>query len=218
VSTPNANEITEVTWVKLSSVTHAFNESQRINYLSFTPVSSSSLNVTAPGSSNLCSPGYYMMFLINGNGVPSVARIVQVTVPPQPANAIKDSRYFVRQHYYDLLNREPDKAGLQNNTRVITVCANDAACIEQKRVLAARGFWDSAEFKQKFPAVVNQSGNPPFNNSEFVKLCYRLYLRREAEPAGFNSWLNLLNQANDYNAVIKGFITSAEYLGRFGQP
>jgi hypothetical protein len=218
VTTPDANDIADVTFVKLSSVTHAFNENQRINYLSFTPTSAGSLNVTAPGSSNLCTPGHYMMFLINRNGVPSIARIIQVTVPPQPSNAIIDSRYFVRQNYYDLLNREPDKAGWQNNTRVITACGNNIPCIEQKRVEASRGFWDSAEFKQKFPAVVNPSGNPAFNNAEFVKLCYRLYLRREPSPAEVTGWLSQLNQANDYNAIIKGFITSTEYRGRFGQP
>jgi hypothetical protein len=218
VSTPNPGDIAEVTFVKLSSVTHAFNENHRINYLSFTPASGTNLNVTAPGSSNLCPPGHYMMFLINRNGVPSIAKIIQVTVPPQPLNAIIDSRFFVRQHYYDLLNREPDKPGLQNNTRVITACGNNIPCIEQKRVEAARGFWDSAEFKQKFPAVVSPSGNPAFNNTEFVKLCYRLYLRREPSPAEVNVWLSQLNQANDYNAVIKGFITSTEYRARFGQP
>ncbi len=218
VSAPNAGNIAEVTWVKLSSVTHAFNESQRINYLSFTPATATSLNVTAPGSSNLCPPGHYMMFLINSNGVPSVARIVQITVPPQPSNAIKDSRFFVRQQYYDLLGREPDKSGWQGHTRAITSCINNAACIEQKRVEVSRAFWDSAEFKQKFPSVVNPSGNPAFNNAEFVRLCYVLYLRRDPDPAGFNGWLAQLNATNDYNNVIKGFITSTEYLSRFGQP
>lgn len=218
VATPNANDIAEVTLVKLSSTTHAFNEGQRINYLSFTPVSQTSLNVTAPGSANLCSPGHYMMFLINRNGVPSVAKFVQMAVPAQVANAIRDSRFFVRQHYYDLLNREADKAGLQTNTAIITACANNAACIEQKRIEAARIFWNSAEFRQKYPAVVNPGGNPPFNNAEFVRLCYVLYLHRNPDPGGYNQWLNILNSTGDYNRIIKEFVTSTEYLARFGQP
>jgi hypothetical protein len=30
-------------------------------------------------SRNLCPPGYYMLFLLNDRGVPSVARMVQVS-------------------------------------------------------------------------------------------------------------------------------------------
>ena len=36
------------------------------------------LNVVAP-SANLAPPGPYMLFILNGNGVPSVARIVTLT-------------------------------------------------------------------------------------------------------------------------------------------
>jgi hypothetical protein len=66
--------------------------------------------------------------------------------------------------------------------------------------------------------VVNPSGNPMYVNSEFVRLCYVLYLRRNPDPVGFNGWLNSLNQDNDYNRVIRGFITSPEYRARFIQP
>jgi hypothetical protein len=34
--------------------------------------------VTAPASHNLSPPGDYMLFLINSNGVPSVANIVRL--------------------------------------------------------------------------------------------------------------------------------------------
>jgi len=57
-----------------------------------------------------------------------------------------------------------------------------------------------------------------FVNSEFVRLCYVLYLKRDPDPGGFNVWLNQLNQDNDYNRVISGFLTSTEYRARFGQP
>ena len=88
VETPDAASITKVTLVRLSSVTHAFNENQRFNSLSFTRVAGG-LNVTAPANGNLAPPGDYMLFLINGNGVPSVAKIVRVGaagVPAAPSN------------------------------------------------------------------------------------------------------------------------------------
>jgi uncharacterized repeat protein (TIGR01451 family) len=77
VRTPNAASIKRVNWIRLSSVTHAFNETQRLNRLTFSTVSQG-LNVTAPISPNLAPPGPYMLFLLDGKGVPSVARIVLI--------------------------------------------------------------------------------------------------------------------------------------------
>ncbi|MBW4564587.1 MAG: DUF1929 domain-containing protein [Mojavia pulchra JT2-VF2] len=77
VNTPDAANITSVSWIRLSSVTHGFNENQRINRLNYTKTAGS-LNVTAPSDRNLCPPGHYMLFILN-NGVPSVAKIVQIS-------------------------------------------------------------------------------------------------------------------------------------------
>jgi hypothetical protein len=88
VETPDAAGIAKVTIVRLSSVTHAFNENQRFNSLSFTRVAGG-LNVTAPANANLAPPGDYMMFLINGDGVPSVAKFVRVGtagIPTAPSH------------------------------------------------------------------------------------------------------------------------------------
>jgi uncharacterized membrane protein len=51
---------------------------QREVGLSFT-AGTGSLTVTAPPNSNIAPPGYYMLFLLNNSGVPSVANFVQVT-------------------------------------------------------------------------------------------------------------------------------------------
>ena len=44
------------------------------------------LNVTAPSNPNIAPPGYYMLFILNGSGVPSVAKIIQISGsgPPTP--------------------------------------------------------------------------------------------------------------------------------------
>jgi len=77
IGTPDAAGITQVTWIRLSSTTHAFNMEQRFSRLSFSPAAGG-LNVVAPSSANLSPPGYYMLFILNGNGVPSVAKIIQI--------------------------------------------------------------------------------------------------------------------------------------------
>ncbi len=77
VGTTHPNLVGQVNWLRLSSVTHSFNANQRINFLNFT-ADANTLKVTAPASANLCPPGHYMLFVLNKNNVPSVAKIIRV--------------------------------------------------------------------------------------------------------------------------------------------
>jgi hypothetical protein len=85
VSTNDAGAINDVTWVRLSSVTHSFNENQRFNRLTFSNPPGTVLTVTPP-SANQAPPGHYMLFILQ-NGVPSVAKIVRL-VGPNPLGVI----------------------------------------------------------------------------------------------------------------------------------
>jgi galactose oxidase len=67
-----------VTLVRLSSVTHSFNAGQRINFLS-SEVQAATLKATAPSSAGACSPGHYMLFILDQQGAPSIAKIVQIS-------------------------------------------------------------------------------------------------------------------------------------------
>jgi len=75
VSTPDAADITKVTLIRLSSVTHAFDQSQRLVPLSFSP-STAALAIAFPTSRAAAPPGPYMLFLVNGAGVPSEGRLL----------------------------------------------------------------------------------------------------------------------------------------------
>jgi hypothetical protein len=66
--------------------------------------------------------------------------------------------------------------------------------------------------------------NPTFTRAEFntafVLMQYFGYLGRDPDSAGFNFWLNKLNQFNGnfVNAeMVKAFLVSSEYRHRFGQ-
>src|SRR4029450_4726603 len=72
VSTPDAGSISKVTLIALSSVTHGFNMGQRISRPVFSQANGG-LCVTGPSIPNKPPPGYYMLFILNSNGVPSVA-------------------------------------------------------------------------------------------------------------------------------------------------
>jgi Galactose oxidase-like, Early set domain/Glyoxal oxidase N-terminus len=81
VQTSDAASIAHVVLVRNGTVTHAFGMDQREVETSFTG-GSGALTVTAPPNGNIAPPGYYMLFILNNSGVPSVAKFVQLT--PQP--------------------------------------------------------------------------------------------------------------------------------------
>jgi hypothetical protein len=76
VQTPDAASIKSVALIRTPSVTHALDQNGRYIPLSFT-AGSGQLTVTAPSSSNTAPPGYYMLYIVNTNGVPSVASFVR---------------------------------------------------------------------------------------------------------------------------------------------
>ena len=84
VETPDALTTSKITMLRLSSVTHGFNQSQYINELSFSQATGG-LNVVAPSGGAVAPPGPYLLFILNGNGVPSVANILQVGGPAAPS-------------------------------------------------------------------------------------------------------------------------------------
>lgn len=77
VSTPDAASIASVTLIRTGAVTHFFDQNERYVPLAFTQTSGG-LSVTAPINGNLAPPGYYMLFIVNSSGVPSVAPFVQI--------------------------------------------------------------------------------------------------------------------------------------------
>jgi hypothetical protein len=88
VQSPDAASIAKVTLIRLASVTHAFNQNQRINILQFTP-GSGTVDITTPANANLAPPGDYMLFAVNTNGVPSIGTVVRLSAsaptPPPPS-------------------------------------------------------------------------------------------------------------------------------------
>jgi hypothetical protein len=59
VGTPDAASISKVTWIRLGSVTHSFNQTQRFQRLTFSQASGG-LNVVFPSSANQSPPGHYL--------------------------------------------------------------------------------------------------------------------------------------------------------------
>jgi hypothetical protein len=77
LASPDAGQVVRVTLVRLGSVTHAFDQSQRFLELTFRKTAGG-ITVTGPGSNTLAPPGPYLIFVLNGNGAPSHGSIVRV--------------------------------------------------------------------------------------------------------------------------------------------
>lgn len=70
-------DIASVVLVRPGATTHSFNTDQRMVGLTYTPAATG-LTLTAPPNGNIAPPGYYMLFVVNSAGVPSVAAFVKL--------------------------------------------------------------------------------------------------------------------------------------------
>ena len=79
------------------------------------------------------------------NGI-EIHPILDITI--NGTNAIDASSFFVRQHYLDFLNRDPDASGFGFWTNQISSCGTNQTCIDLKRVNVSAAFFLSIEFQQ----------------------------------------------------------------------
>ncbi|HWS88689.1 MAG TPA: PQQ-dependent sugar dehydrogenase [Pyrinomonadaceae bacterium] len=93
-------------------------------------------------------------------------------------NPIDRSDFFVRQHYHDFLNREPDAEGLAFWVGGIESCGEDLQCREVKRIDTSAAFFLSIEFQETGflvyllhkAAFGNVSGTPvPVRFADFLR-------------------------------------------------
>jgi hypothetical protein len=71
-----------VALIRNSCATHSVNMDQRYVRLADLTNGSGTFTVPAPATGNLAPPGYYMLFVIDQNGIPSVSASVHVTSEP----------------------------------------------------------------------------------------------------------------------------------------
>ncbi len=90
LNTPDAASIGSVALIRPSVVTHSVNMEQRYVGLSFTANDANGLSIVAPGDGNAAPPGYYMLFILNDLGVPSVAEFVQLLEQIDPIPAVSE--------------------------------------------------------------------------------------------------------------------------------
>jgi len=77
IATPDAATITTAVLIRTGAVTHFFDQNTRYVPLTFQQATGG-LTLSAPASANFAPPGYYMLFIVNSSGIPSIAPFVQL--------------------------------------------------------------------------------------------------------------------------------------------
>lgn len=81
-------------------------------------------------------------------GASTTSRSVTFSVTQPTLNPIDFAHVFVRQHYEDFLNREPDSGGLEYWAGEILRCGSDPLCIHTKRIGVSGAFFVESEFQE----------------------------------------------------------------------
>ncbi|MBS1809999.1 MAG: discoidin domain-containing protein [Acidobacteria bacterium] len=70
--------ITKFSLIKMSGLTHNLNSDLHYLQVPFTTEAPGQYQLTLHSNINVLTPGYWMLFAINSNGVPSVAKVIQI--------------------------------------------------------------------------------------------------------------------------------------------
>jgi len=79
VDTPTPGAIAEVVLMRPGAVTHAFNQNQRYVGCAISGKTATAVKATAPPDGTIAPPGYYLLFLVDQDRVPSAANWIRLT-------------------------------------------------------------------------------------------------------------------------------------------
>ena len=151
----------------------------------------------------------------------AVLKIVDNDAADSPANPIDDTAFFVRQHYHDFLNREPDAEGLQFWTNEIEGCGADAQCREVKRINVSAAFFLSIEFQRTglLAYLANRAAFGNATNGPQVPVRYADFVREvQALRRGYvfgRPGAEAVLEANR-RAYFDEFVARPEFVSKFG--
>jgi len=134
-------------------------------------------------------------------------------------NPIDNTTFFVRQHYLDFLNREPDAEGLAFWVNGIESCGADAGCREVKRVDTSAAFFLSIEFQETGflayrmhkTAFGDLAGKPvPIRFDDFIRDAHEV---GSGVVVNVGDWQGQLDR--NKRAYAEGFVRRAAFLARY---
>ena len=79
VTTPDAARVESVVFLRPCAMTHHTDAGQRYVKLGISGRGPNHVRVRAPANGNIAPPGYYLLFTVTANGVPSVAQFIRLS-------------------------------------------------------------------------------------------------------------------------------------------
>jgi hypothetical protein len=115
---------------------------------------------------------------------------------------VRDNQEEFARFYNALFERLPDDAGLEYwvNDLIDSTFGGRGNSIQG----AAQAFTEGEEFQTLYGDNVD--------NYEFVNLLYQNILNRIADQAGYDYWIDEINEAGDRGGMIVSFANSDEYI------
>ncbi len=189
-----------VTLVKTGSVTHSFNMEQRFIELPFQTTGDTTVT-RIPASSAVVTPGYYLLSIIDANGIPSKSELIRVEVP-DPKRPVAGVDGQITRLYQGYFQRPADVAGYTYWRNQLLAGKTTIAAVSD--YFAANG-----EFNARYGAL---------NNEQFVNQVYQNVLGRPADGAGRTYWLGQLANGVTRGTLMLSFTDSAEFVNKTGTP
>jgi hypothetical protein len=143
ISSSNAPNISKVSLIKLGAATHAFNPEQRLFWMNITNRASQSLMVTTPLDAYVATPGYYMISILNQQGVPSESKIVYLS----GSKPIPDSNLIPKVALFQEIGTTltPDKP-MQSVSKLFSLYLQSDGNMVEVRQSDGAVIWTSATF------------------------------------------------------------------------
>jgi Bacterial Ig domain len=114
-----------------------------------TKIGESSTHPYRANWNNLDVGSYTVQAVATDNlGATAFSRSVTFNVTEPTTNPADFPYPFVRQHYLDFLNREPDSGGLEYWSKEIFRCGFDQLCIHSRRIGVSAAFFIESEFQE----------------------------------------------------------------------
>ena len=217
------------------------NASAAQNYGSVAPEASTSRNFTFTASNSLACGSTIIATVALTDGANNLGnatfRIPNATIPDRarvvgsanlPAAQLALANAFVNRPEFTARYPASQTAAQFVDALLGSIQAASGANLASQRdaliSLFGTGGHGAVLYRLADDNAANPINNRPFIDAEynraFVLTQYFGYLRRDADLAGFNFWLNIvsgfpLRSPNGQNAMVCAFITSTEYQQRF---
>lgn len=201
-----STEVTEFVFIRSSSATHSINNEQRRVPLDHTGTNGN-YQIDIPDA-NLMPPGYYMLFALNANGVPSVSKTVMVG---QPEDRIMETNLLVEYDFFEGNGSTiTDTSGLENDSQILEFDATGSPVLPD--AVDYLNYWNTDGFRG---SAIQISENE-LNSSSILELPASSSLAQLANQITVMAWVNRSEVVLvDNDANTKGTIFAHDYPSFF---